>query len=455
MNTEISTSGDQKDWFSQDLAQNADQHIYNFVQFHRQMSPPTTAKSMKSHLGHWAPLIHQNKVTAVFESDSHLVCVFHPIRPSNESGSEDGFIRDDDTGTVYAGAGTWGAPLREANDQKNWTRDAGSFNQFKWVFVNKSKVEIRTVQYENLSNIAPRTDSNRFEIPANLNLWEPSNGGVVTIYPENAIKAYWLSPANNSHFNSGENINLKINIDMTNANGTTVNNVKFYLNQNLLGAAQSIGNNNYQYSWDTIGFEGVAKIYAEFTLSDGSKIKTNENNYNIGIITKIFEVTNENDDGEEYNGSMNLSSSDLEMVYDGSKKQKIGIRFDSLDIPKNSNIKEVYLIFNAKYSDNQTVNLEVEIEQSSSASNFSNKNLTERNYFEETVSWTPDQWTKDNNYQSSNLKELLQLVVNQNDWAASNAIVFKIEGDDNARRAYSCNYDECSKGPKLKVIYAP
>lgn len=92
-----------------------------------------------------------------------------------------GFVRDDQKGTVYIGEGCWGAPLRAADDDKTWTRDSGSFNHFNWIFVDRDKIEVRTVKVDNAPEVGTLTDDTRFEVPANLDIWMPNNGDVITI----------------------------------------------------------------------------------------------------------------------------------------------------------------------------------------------------------------------------------------------------------------------------------
>ena len=82
---------------------------------------------------------------------------------------------------MYVGEGCWGAPLRINNDNKSWTRDSGKFNQIKWIFVSKSKIECRTLIVENSKDVKEVLNSNTFEIPENLKIWNPKNGAVVEI----------------------------------------------------------------------------------------------------------------------------------------------------------------------------------------------------------------------------------------------------------------------------------
>lgn len=147
------------------------------------MRPHTRTKPEQDQLVlHWAPLFYKHRVHVGIESDSHVSKWTYPIRPSNEPGSDEGFIRDDEKGTVYVGEGCWGAPLRDNDDDKSWTRNSGSFNQFNWIFVDADKMEIRTVMTDVADHVGELSDNNLFRQPVGLSVWNPSNGDVLTIY---------------------------------------------------------------------------------------------------------------------------------------------------------------------------------------------------------------------------------------------------------------------------------
>lgn len=182
LNTLIPITGEQQKWLENDLQQSGNM-TWKIAQYHHAMRPHTRSKPQRDDLAlNWAPLFFKYKVQLGIESDSHVAKWTYPIRPSNEPGSDEGFIRDDEKGTVYAGEGCWGAPLREADDEKSWTRNSGSFNQFNWIFVDADKMEIRTVLTDVSENVGELSDNNLFRLPIGLSIWSPSNGDVVTIY---------------------------------------------------------------------------------------------------------------------------------------------------------------------------------------------------------------------------------------------------------------------------------
>lgn len=181
LNSMIASGGDQKAWLRNDLESN--QHLkWRFAQYHFAIRPHTKRKSERNNqLNNWAKLFYSHKVKLVMESDAHVVKVTYPIRPSRESGSDEGFIRDDVNGTIYIGEGCWGAPLRRNNDDKSWTKSSGSFNQFKWIFVDQYQIDIRTVRTDNADLVGEVQEYDRFSAPDRLDIWNLTNGGVTTI----------------------------------------------------------------------------------------------------------------------------------------------------------------------------------------------------------------------------------------------------------------------------------
>ena len=183
LNSMIAAGGNQAAWLKSDLEQHTD-ITWKMAHYHHPIRPHTGRKRDKDkQRTSWATLFYEYGVDLVVECDAHTVKTTWPIRPSSESGSDAGFIRDDVNGTVYVGEGCWGAPLRPNDDDKAWTRNSGSFNQFKWIFVDINGVETRTVKTDNAKSVSSVDPNYVFEAPANLDVWNPSNGGVIYIAP--------------------------------------------------------------------------------------------------------------------------------------------------------------------------------------------------------------------------------------------------------------------------------
>lgn len=187
LNTEISVAGNQTTWLANDLSSNSNV-TWKIVQYHKPMRPHVSSKAEgTSQYSYWAPLFHTHRVDLAIECDAHTAKTTWPIRPDTGAGSSEGFIRDDATGTVYVGEGGWGAPLRNNDDEKSWTRNSGVLHQFNWIFIDQQKMEVRKIRTGNADQVGTVDDGNIFEAPSNLDVWNPDNGAVVTIYPKNNI----------------------------------------------------------------------------------------------------------------------------------------------------------------------------------------------------------------------------------------------------------------------------
>lgn len=200
LNSEGVIGGHQTSWLEESLVKSHErQAAWRFSMYHVPMRPHTDSKPFGTHqYRYWAPLFHQYNVQLVMEGDSHTVKTTYPMRPSSEDGHEDGFIRDDENGSVYIGEGTWGAPLRENNNERSWTRSSGSFSQFKWIFVDREKIEIRTVMFEDVDEVGYVKEGERFKAPSGLELWTDSNGDqVVTLFNK---KSYFPVPYREAQF---------------------------------------------------------------------------------------------------------------------------------------------------------------------------------------------------------------------------------------------------------------
>jgi hypothetical protein len=134
---------------------------------------------------------------------------------------------------------------------------------------------------------------------------------------------------------------------------------------------------------------------------------------------------------EAANGTVNLTSTDLELVEDGGP-QIVGLRFE-LQVPQGAVITDARLQFTADESQSGPTSLSIATEAADSAAAFTNTtgNLSARVRNELTVPWQPGPWTAGDAgiaQQTPNLAGLVQAVVSRPGWQPGNAIVFLITG---------------------------
>ena len=459
LNSEIANSGDQKNWFEQDFTTQAKNYIWNMAQYHKPMRPHTKGKSEGTEMyDNYANLFADYNMNLVFECDSHLVKTTYPVRPPKSSESDDeGFVRDDENGTTYVGEGTWGAPLRGNDDDKTWTRNSGSFNQFKWIFIDKNKIELRTVKYENVEAVSSLSESNKFDIPAGLDVWSPNGESVIVIDSNKDASISIKSPTTGTFFSELEKTVVEISADST---ASPIEKVELYVDGEFIGRDET---KPYAIDWD-IPSAGEYSLKAKMIRFDGSEKESTITRVAALIKTVRKEITNGDDDIEVTGSSLNKTSSDLEMVMDGSKKQMIGLRFSGLQIPKGAEVSSAYIQFHSKKNASENCPLEVTLEQTSHALDFnevkSEQDLESRFSSSAYVQdWLPKAWGSGQrgelqryNIESSSLQSLFD----REDWTKGNAVAFKISSKVNCvRSAHSANAkDSESKAPELVISFS-
>lgn len=158
--------------------------------------------------------------------------------------------------------------------------------------------------------------------------------------------------------------------------------------------------------------------------------------------TLEIQIATSSDDAEEKGldsadpGTMDLSSSDIELVRDGNDgNQFVGLRFTNLSIPKGSIINNAYIQFTVDEDDDIPGTVFIRVEDADNPVTFSgvSGNISSRPVSTEAVEWgnipvwpivgaaTEDQRTPD-------LSTLVQSIVNRDAWVAGNAISFIITG---------------------------
>src|SRR5439155_25729721 len=101
------------------------------------------------------------------------------------------------------------------------------------------------------------------------------------------------------------------------------------------------------------------------------------------------------DDAEERaTGSMSLTSSDVELVFD-SDNQTDGLRFTNVPIPNRATIAGAYVQFEADETQSETTNLVVRGQSADNAATFTSatRNVSGRPRTAASTGWAPQPWT--------------------------------------------------------------
>ncbi|NIK66608.1 hypothetical protein FHT67_000032 [Paenibacillus sp. BK720] len=181
-------------------------------------------------------------------------------------------------------------------------------------------------------------------------------------------------------------------------------------------------------------------IEAEVTV-EGKTATSNKVSIVIGALPSgdshllIAPIKTPYDDMEEKaDGSLDMDSSDLEIVQEESVQQ-IGLRFAGLGLPKGAKIVDAYVQFSVDEPDKNLNPFDVSIYAEAVANSLPDKpgNISSRVKSENFVSWKDiPEWTVEHesgpNQQTPNLASLVQQIVNMDDWKEGNAITFLLTG---------------------------
>lgn len=177
------------------------------------------------------------------------------------------------------------------------------------------------------------------------------------------------------------------------------------------------------------------------------------------------QINSSSDDAEEKGldsgdpGTIDLTSSDVELVRDGNDgNQFVGLRFESLPIPKGSMINNAYIQFTVDEDDDLpgTVNITVEDADNPVTFNETAGNISSRPTLAESVEWgNIPVWAEigaaGEDQRTPDLSGLVQAIINRDGWADGNAISFIITGT--GERVAESYDGQAQSAPILVVEY--
>jgi len=194
-------------------------------------------------------------------------------------------------------------------------------------------------------------------------------------------------------------------------------------------------------------------------IPDGCDIDCNCQTQN--TTNRQYNIQSGSDDAEELqSGVMELSSGDLDMVYDDDDLNnaiKIGLRYQNINIPQGASIVSAQLKFQADEVSTTAATFSILIEANINPSTYStaNNNISQRSYYPTAINWNNvPTWSTVGEAAAPqttvDISSLLNLVINDPNWNNGNALALKIEGSG-YRTAES--FEGNSTGPTLSIQY--
>ena len=149
-----------------------------------------------------------------------------------------------------------------------------------------------------------------------------------------------------------------------------------------------------------------------------------------GQTTFEVRVGHDDDDAEEDDGgSIALSNSLLEL----GAQQWVGVRFLNVTVPKESCISTAYVEWTAKDSNTETTDLTIFGEDEDDAARFTSTSddISDRTRTMASVTWNNvPNWTAGTTYQTLDITNIVQEIVDRGSWASGNAMAILFRSDD-------------------------
>jgi hypothetical protein len=268
------------------------------------------------------------------------------------------------------------------------------------------------------------------------------------------LAVQWTHPIDNQVFTNLNAIALSANA----AADGSVTSVSFWVNNTLIGTDNT---NPYTLNWIPPAFadytlKAIVTDNLGNTLSESIAITVQKG----ARTTLIVPIRQSSDDAEQTigSGSVDLNSTDLELANEGgTSPQEVGMRFQSINIPRNATITNAYIQFTTDETDANPIALTIYGEDKANPLTFSSvtNNISSRVKTNISVPWSPAAWTTRGDtgiaQRTPNLNTLIQKIVNRVDWVPNNAMVLLVNG---ASKRTAASYDySAAAAPVLHITY--
>jgi hypothetical protein len=233
----------------------------------------------------------------------------------------------------------------------------------------------------------------------------------------------------------------------TGGGGAGVDRVEFFAGAASVGV-DTDGGDGWSVSWDTTSVaDGSHSLRAEVTDSAGQSVMSAPVQVTVANDTggggggsgsgEVLDIpiAGPSDDAEESSsGSVDLSSSDIELVTDKSDVQTVGLRFAGVSLARGATVTNAYVQFQTDEVDTGAVDLTVRGQAADDAATFTSASgdVSSRARTVASVGWSPPAWTvvgaRGVDQRTPDLASVVQEIVNRSGWVSGNDLALIITG---------------------------
>jgi hypothetical protein len=195
----------------------------------------------------------------------------------------------------------------------------------------------------------------------------------------------------------------------------------------------------------TVSFSQPGTYVPRLTASDGELSASDDVQVSVidpgqPTIVEVSVAVGSDDAEETSSGSVKLSSSDLELVYDASN-QTVGMRFAPLAVPRGATITSAYVQFKVDEATSGAVSLTIQGQAADNAPTFTSttRDVSSRTRTTAAANWSPPDWptvgAAGAAQRTPDLSAVIREIVARPGWSAGNALVVVITGSGSRNHA--------------------
>jgi len=176
-------------------------------------------------------------------------------------------------------------------------------------------------------------------------------------------------------------------------------------------------------------------------------------------VTRTAVAAGSDDAEESPSGSVSLTSSDLEVVTDGSTVQTVGLRFPGVQVPRGAQVSAATVQFQTDEVSTDAASITISAEAADNPGTFTTaaRNVSSRTRTSASVTWAPATWptvdARGDAQRTANLAPVVQQLVTRAGWASGNAMVLVLTGT--GRRTAEAFESGAASAPVLEITWTP